>query len=221
MAAYLIVGAGKFGRLAVQRLHQHDPESRFTVVDRDPLALEAIRVLVPGARVVAADGPGFLADRLRELTGWDYLLPCLPGQLAVAALRLGPLAPPAWELAAVPEELEAAAPVSLRGTAGELYLSRAAHRCPDDCQEPDVCPVDGLPRLPALSEVLAAFPLPGWEIRVIVSRLLTAGVGGVSPQALLALAENPAALPPRLIIATACRCHGVAHALVRQGGGAW
>lgn len=218
MAAFLILGAGKCGRLAVQRLKARHPGARFTVVDRSPEAFKAIRALAPAAQVVAADGPTFLAGHLMDLRRWEVILPCLPVHAAFAALRLGPLAPPPWELAEVPEALAGLAPVAVRGAAGELYLSRATHLCPDDCPEPEVCPVDCLPRRPGLSEVLAAWRLPGWEIRVIVSRLLAPGVGGFAPQALAELAEHAAALPHRLVIATACRCHGVAHALIRQGG---
>ena len=46
MASYLILGAGKFGRLAHTRLARQDAAAGFTVVDRDPGAL-AVMVLWP------------------------------------------------------------------------------------------------------------------------------------------------------------------------------
>ncbi len=215
-AAYLIVGTGKFGRLAAVRLRAQDPGARFTMVDHNPQALETVKTLAPEAQAVVGDGPAFLASRLADLGRWDFILPCVPLHLAFAALRLGPLAPPAWELTAVPAALEQLAAVARRGSDGELYLSRATHLCPDDCDEPEVCPVDGLPRRPGLGEVLAGFHLPGWEVRVIISRLLAPGVGGFLPQALAALATRPETLPRRLALATACCCHAVVHGARRK-----
>jgi len=214
----LILGAGRFGKRAARLLRAASPEGEITVVDHTLTALEEIRSQDPRVRAVCTDGPAFLAAVLPQLWRWDYLLPCLPGQVAFQALRLGPLGPPGWETVPVPRELEALAPVAFRGAAGELYLSRAAHRCPEDCPVPPVCPLDGLPRRPGLAEVMAAWDLPGWEIRVLVSRLLLPGVGGIPTRKLRQLADSVAALGPRLILATACRCHGVAHAVVRTGG---
>ena len=36
MASYLILGTGKFGRLALTRLARQDAAASFVVVDRDP-----------------------------------------------------------------------------------------------------------------------------------------------------------------------------------------
>ncbi len=218
MTAYLIVGAGKFGRQALRRLREREPHAAFTLVDRDSLALTEARNLVEELQMAVADGPEFVAAHLTDLDRWDYILPCLPVHLAAAALARGPLAPPLWEEALVPEELARLAPVAFRGRKGELYLSRAAHLCPDECQEPEVCPVDGLPRRPPLHRLLADASLPGWGIRVLSSLLLAPGVGGFPAPALAGLAHAPKALPPRLLIATACSCHGVVTAFVRPGG---
>lgn len=172
----------------------------------------------PAALLVAADGPAWVAAVLPRLNPGDYLLPCLPGQVAFEVLSRTVLAPPGWQVVPVPPELESLAPVAFRGVAGELYLSRAAHRCPEDCEEPEVCPVNGTPRRPGLEEVLAGICLPGWQIRVLVSRLLLPGVGGFPVAAVRSLGALPAPPPPRLLLATACRCHGVVHALVHKGG---
>lgn len=221
MASYLIVGAGKFGRLALRRLVRVEAAARITVVDRDPQALAVFSALAPDATAVVADGPAFLAARLADLARWDYLLPCVPVHLAWETLCLGPLAPPRWEPAPVPGELKSLAPVAVAAPQGGLYLSRAAHRCPDDCGEPEICPVDGGSRVPPLSGLLAAWHLAGWGIRVLVTRLLAPGVGAFTPGELRALGEPAAALPDRLVIATACRCHAVVHGLRRQGEGNW
>jgi hypothetical protein len=112
------------------------------------------------------------------------------------------------------------APVAQRGKEGELYLSRAAHRCPDDCPSPeDFCPVTGESRSPALYELLAALALPGVTVIVIPSRQLAPGVGGFPPGDLFEAARRLAAGQDLALVATACRCHGVAHMLKRRGTG--
>ncbi len=45
MANYLILGAGRFGRLALKRLARQDETAGFMVVDRDPAALAEVQGL--------------------------------------------------------------------------------------------------------------------------------------------------------------------------------
>ncbi len=214
----VILGAGRFGRRAARLLREAYPQLELIVVDQRPAPLAEIRRQDAAAHLVRADGPAWLAAALPRLRPGDYLLPCLPGQVAFEVLRRALLTPPGWQTVPVPPELEGLAPVAIRGEAGELYLSRAAHLCPEDCEEPEVCPADGLPRRPGLDEALAGLSLPGWQIRVLASRLLLPGVGGFPVESLRNLADLPAVPPPRLLVATACRCHGVVHAVVRHGG---
>ena len=110
-------------------------------------------------------------------------------------------------------------PGTRRGPQGELYVSRARHLCPDDCAEPEVCPVTGEPRDPPLHQELASLRLTGYEIRVIPSRQLAPGVGGYPPGRLLDLARGMGALKGNVLIATACRCHGVIHGLAQRSEG--
>lgn len=213
MARYLILGAGKFGRLALERLARQDAAASFLVVDRAPEALAAARALAPpGVEWLAAEAITFLASRLQDDSPWDWLIPMVPVHVAWGWLLAGPLR--GWETTAAPEDLARVAPVWSRGPEGQLYLSRAAHLCPDDCPEPDsVCPVSGEPREVPLFAELAAMTLPGWSIKVIPSRQLAPGVGGYPPRELLALARELAGKTGKFVIATACRCHGVAHGL--------
>ena len=71
------------------------------------------------------------------------VIPMVPVHVALHWLMAGPLAGSAWQPAAVPEALAGLIPGSRRGPQGELYLSRARNLCPDDCAEPEVCPVTG------------------------------------------------------------------------------
>ncbi len=218
MASYLILGAGTFGRLALRRLPGEDREARLLVVDRRAAALaEARRLGVQGAEMFEADVIAYLAKHLEKGFAWDWLIPAIPVHVACAWLLAGPLAGGGWEPAEVPGSLEQLAPLAIRGRQGELYLSRARHRCPDDCAEPLICPVTGEERGRPLFEEIAEASRPELPILVVASRQLAPGVGGYSPLRLLELAETVAAMYGPLLVATACRCHGVVHGLRRTG----
>ena len=218
MASYLILGAGKFGRLALNRLTRQDAAASFVVVDRDPAALEMRLEGVPGWTRVQSEAAAFLAQHLRDDDRWDWIIPMAPVHVAFQWLMAGPLAGSAWQPAAAPEAFARLIPGARRGPHGELYLSRARHLCPDDCAEPEVCPVTGESRDFPLHQELASLHLAGYEIRVIASRQLAPGVGGYSPRQMLDLARDMDALRGNVLIATACRCHGVIHGLARWSG---
>jgi hypothetical protein len=218
MASYLILGAGKFGRLALNRLARQDAAASFTVVDCDPAALTMRLDGVPGWTRVASEAVAFLGQYLRDDGRWDWIIPMVPVHVAFHWLLAGPLAGSAWQPAAAPEALAGLIPGSRRGPDGALYLSRARHLCPDDCAEPDVCPVTGESRDLPLHQELASLHLAGYEIRVIASRQLAPGVGGYSPGRLLDLARDMETLQGKVLIATACRCHGVIQGLAPGSG---
>jgi len=220
MARYLILGAGKFGYLALERLRAQDEQAAFLVVDRIAQTLPGARGLAAAqVQEVEAEAAAFLAEGLKNGAVWDWLIPAIPEHVAFSWLRQGPLAGTDWETLEVPEELATLTPMAIRGREGELYLSRALHLCPDDCSEPGVCPVTGEPRETPLSEELAALAVPGFKIAVIPSLQLAPGVGGFPPGRLLALARELAGLGAKVLVATACRCHGVVHALERRSRG--
>jgi hypothetical protein len=216
MASYLILGGGKFGRLALERLSRQDGAASLLVVDRDPGALAAARDS-SDCRQVQAEAIAFLVQHLKRDGRWDWIIPMVPVHVAYHWLLQGPLAESAWQPAAVPEALALMIHGARSGPAGELYLSRARHLCPDDCAEPEICPVTGEARDLPLHQELAALHLPGYQVKVIPSRQLAPGVGGYSPGRLLDLARDLDALTGKVLIATACRCHGVIHGLVRSG----
>jgi hypothetical protein len=218
MASYLILGAGKFGRLALKRLARQDASASFVVVDHDPAALSMGVDSVPAWARVQSEAVAFLVQHLEGDDRWDWIIPMTPVHLAFHWLRAGPLAGSAWQPAAPPEALAGLIPGARRGPQGEFYLSRARRLCPDDCAEPEVCPVTGESRVLPLHQELASLHLAGYEIRVIVSRQLAPGVGGYSPRRLLDLARDVGALKGKVLIATACSCHGVMHGLAQGSG---
>lgn len=217
MASYLVLGAGRFGRLALERLARQDAGAVFWVVDRDPAALAAARA--GNHRRVqcrAHEAIDFLRGHLDQAP-WDWLIPMVPVHVAFAYLAADPRVAPNWESVAVPEAVGHGVPEVRRGLQGGIYLSRASHQCPDDCQADSVCPVSGEPRDLPLYEHLASLQVPGFEMVVIVSHQLAPGVGGYPPRQLAALAGDLAGCRGKALIATACRCHGVVHGLARRG----
>jgi hypothetical protein len=219
MASYLILGAGKFGRLALRRLARQDAAASFAVVDENPAALAAALDGVPDWTRVQAEAIAFLAQQLGAGARWDWIIPMVPVHVASHWLLAGPLAGSGWQPQAMPEALAGHIPGARRGPRGELYLSRARHLCPDDCAEPEVCPVTGESRDLPLHQELASLHLAGYEIRVIPSQQLAPGVGGYPPWRLLDLARDMGALTANVLIATACRCHGVMQGLAHWSGG--
>jgi hypothetical protein len=215
MASYLILGGGKFGRLGLERLAQQDAAASFLVVDHDPASL-VMQGGGPPHQQVQAEVIDFLVQHLGGGDRWDWLVPMVPTHVAYHWLLAGPLAGSSWQAAEVPEVLEPLVPGAQRGPAGELYLSRAPHRCPDDCNETGICPVTGESRDLPLHQELASLKLTGYHLRVISSSQLAPGVGGYSPKRLLDLARDLEHLTGQVLIATACRCQGVVHGLARQ-----
>ena len=220
MARYLILGAGRFGRLALERLGAQDAQAAFVVVDRRSPALAAARNLAPArTQWVEAEDGAFLVESLKNAGAWDWLIPAIPEHVVFSWLLQGPLTGMDWLVVDVPARLATLTPVAVRGRQGELYLIRARHLCPDDCAEPQVCPATGEPRETPLYEELAALVIPGFRTAVIPSRQLAPGVGGFPPARLAALAHDLAGWRGKVLVATACRCHGVVHALERRSRG--
>jgi|UniRef100_A0A7C5AKK6 hypothetical protein len=216
MASYLILGAGKFGRLALRRLLAQDPEARIHLVDQRAEALTGLRDLGGAVKATRAEAGEFLETHLDHNDPWDWIVPMVPRHLAYAWLRSKALKAPEWEPVPVPSELETLTDLAIRGPEGELYLSRARHLCPDDCSEPEVCPVDGTTREPPLYRQLAEFPFSGGEMVVVASLPLAPGVGGYAPVCLRQILKRAGRLPDLVLVATACRCHGVVHGLRRR-----
>lgn len=221
MASFLILGAGKFGLLALKRLSAQDPEARFVVVDRQAAALAQARSLgVAAADLVEAEAADYLVAHLvGPRFPWKWLIPMVPVHVAYVWLLKGPLAGQGWGPAEVPEYLKDLAALAIRGAEGELYLSMATHVCPSDCAEPEVCPVTGEEREQPLFSKLAEASRPELPLFVVASQQLAPGVGGYSPHKLVELADQVAPASGPLLVATACRCHAVVHGLQRQGDG--
>jgi hypothetical protein len=211
---YWILGAGRFGRLAVERLLARREPPQLVVVDQNPDKLILLADL-PLERV-NEDVLDFLRANLEERPDW--IVPAVPIHVAFVwlAAELGGVGQ--VEMLPVPITVDAQVPNPWRDGKGGLYTSVAAFRCPDNCSEPrDRCTATGLRRSDDLFALLARIRVPGSVPLVVRSHQLAAGVGGYRPSALRRLVRGAEAATGSVFVATACRCHGVIHALRFHG----
>lgn len=218
MALYFIIGAGRFGRLAWQRLREREPQARFTVVDRDIGKLALIPAKA-ATRTVVSEAADFLAAALAREPQPHWIIPAVPIHLAFAWLLRQEPANQCWRPQPVPAALGGDLPFRLTGSAGEVYLSLATARCPDDCPEPaSRCSLTGAPRVFNLYDYLADQVIPGYLNLIVRSHQLAPGVGGFRPADLRQLHAAVLGAGGNVIICTACRCHGVCHGLEKLTG---
>jgi hypothetical protein len=154
----------------------------------------------------------FLRANLEE--GPEWIVPAVPIHVAFAWLSVELAGFGQVETLPVPIAVDAQIPNPWRDGKGGLYTSVATFRCPDNCSEPrDRCTVTGLRRSDDLFTLLARIRVPGYVPLVVRSHQLAAGVGGYRPSALRRLLRGAEAARGSVLVATACRCHGVIHAL--------
>ncbi len=202
-----IIGGGRFGALALERLSALLSDARFTVIDPAGDALESMGG--SGPELITTDGVGFLAEHLRPGSGPDWIIPALPVHLA-AEWCLAKLGPERAQRIEIPAEILSSLPNPMRGEGGDVYVSHADFICPDDCPEPaQMCTATGEPRKPNLFDVLRDTPFPGFDSQVIRSRQLGPGVGGYRPRQLFDLLDQLEKAKDNHLVSTACRCHGV------------
>ncbi len=210
MESFWILGAGRFGSLALARILQLKKDSQVLIVDRDRRSLRELGE--KGVEIIEQDAIDFLLERSGQ--GPEWVVPAIPIHVAFAWLcrRLGregrvkPLP--------VPSIVDHQVPNPMREEANVLYASIATFRCPDNCDEPvDCCTVTGEPRLANLFDVFRRIEIEGYLIQVIRSHQLVPGVGGYQLSILWRLLEEVRSRERDVLIATACRCHGVINAL--------
>jgi hypothetical protein len=208
-----IIGAGRFGRHAAEGLSQARHDVRLLLVD--PSGENLARAQGPGRSLEEADGVSFLAERLGPRGEPDWIVPAVPLHLAVewCLVRLGP---ERFRRRPVPLEVQRLLPNPMAGPLGDLYVSHARFRCPSDCPEPeDSCTVTREPRERPLFEVLGDLKAVSHESLVARSHQLGAGIGGYRPEQLFSLLAAMERAGERLLVSTACRCHGVVTSLER------
>ena len=216
MNSYLVLGAGRFGRLALQRLRAREPDCEICLVDHDPQKFSLIDTSQT-VRTVTAAAADFLADTLAAGTRPDWIVPAVPRHVAWEWLQRQQPPGEVWRQLPVPPAVGLNLPLVMRGGGGEVYLSLSTRRCPDDCPEPaEKCFLTNNPRDFNLYDYLANLALQDYSSLVIRSQQLAPGVGGYRPAALWQLHRQVLASKGKVLVSTACRCHGVCQALEKM-----
>lgn len=210
MESYCILGAGHFGSLAVERILARKKDSRLVVVERDVQVLEKLRE--KPIEIVEQDAIDFLVHY--PGLGSEWIVPAIPVHVAFAWLCRQLAREGAVTQDAVPSILDQKVPNAQRAETGALYASFATFHCPDDCDEPnESCTVTGEVRESNLFDVLQNIELEGYLTFVVRSHQLAPGVGGYRLSVLWRLLEEARLSERNILVATACRCHGVMDAL--------
>ncbi len=202
-----IIGTGHFGHHALRKLSENHNDRQFTLVDPVRANLEQVRG--PNRVPEQADGADFLHQHLHAGNGPDWIIPALPIHLAAewCLLRLG-----AGRLCrtGLPPETDQLLPNPMRGNNGDIYVSHATFRCPEDCAEPrNICTVTRELRKQNMFEILGDIQLQAFQSLVIRSHQLGPGIGGYRPVQLFDLLAQVENARTDMLISTACRCHGV------------
>ena len=209
--SYLIIGCGRFGSRAAEKLIQRNPRSKIIVVDQSKKALQ--KAFPPSIESAVCEGTFYLQQFLSEGRKADYIIPAVPFHLAFEFIlsRLKPLGGKRTKIPPL-----SGLPNPIIGKTGDLYTSLADFLCSEDCPEPArYCTATGKRRETPLYQILKDLKGP-FESTVIRSWQLGPGIGGFRPKTLLDLLsdiEKNDKSGRSILVSTASRCHGVTSAL--------
>ena len=208
-----IIGIGRFGSIAFQRLAKARNDRHFVLVD--PVEEKLLQCKSPTSTLEISDGVEFLEKNLQKGRKPDWIIPALPLHLSAEWLLLN-LGPQRLRRISLPSELAKLVPNPFHGPEGNLYVSHADFRCPQDCDEPrDTCTITGKLRKQNMYDFLGSLH---WEPYIplnIRSQQLGPGIGGYRAEQLFELRKTLEQTIGPVLLSTACRCHGVITGLKR------
>ncbi len=203
---FWIMGGGLFGRLACERLQTAWPAARILVVDRREIDAPS------GVEGVVSDARVFLDENMHPRSE-AWIVPAVPVHLAYEWLADRLRRERDFMPHAIPQDLLPDLPNPCRGPEGQVYLTNADFRCPNDCPEPEsTCTVTGRPRPLVMHRYLAALAFEAYTSIVLTSLQLAPGVGGYQATTLLATFDRMRQRNGQFLFSTACQCHAVMHA---------
>ena len=208
---FWIIGGGKFGLRAAKALSKKHPLTNLTIVEKEKAVCKQLGRL--GFETVCRDGIQYLERNLTSASHPDWIVPAIPLHTAYEWIRTKLSKTHNVQKIPVPQDLVTELPNPINAEFGQLYISIADFKCPENCPEPDeICTHTAKPRLMVLHEFLKSIQRKDLKTVVIRSHQLAPGVGGYPPRALFtALNEIEAAQGP-VSLSTACSCHGVLNA---------
>jgi len=132
---FLILGYGRFGQLALNRLKQTFPSAHFTIVDRQSDRLA--RIPMTSVRTLRMDGLVGLKSEFSDMGPDDWIIPAIPVHVAYEWMVQCFKETHHIEVLDVPGEILEQVPHPIRGENKAVYSSIADFICPEDCQEPE------------------------------------------------------------------------------------
>ena len=208
-----IIGVGRFGQIAFHRLSEAGRDRRFVLVD--PVADNLRRCKSATARLEISDGIEFLEKNLTRSPNPEWIIPALPVHLAAEWFLLH-MGPSKLKRIPLPSELDGLVPNPIRGSEGNLYVSHADFRCPEDCDEPrDICSITRRTRHQNMYDLLLNLSFKPFNSLNMRSYQLGPGIGGYRAEHLLEMKATVEQSNGPVLLSTACRCHGVITALER------
>jgi hypothetical protein len=207
LGRFWIIGAGRFGRIAVERITRRFPQAAVTVVDRQARPFDS-----KGVDVIRDDGILWLDSVLDPGAPVDLIVPAIPQHVAAEWIKRRLLNKYHIDPIPIPDEWLGLLPHAVRGSIGQVFASHADFICPDNCPEPkNICSHTGQPRSIDLFRLLQRFDRKRLLSVVLRSHQLLPGVGGIYPADLIHALDRVRSHRQRpVMVATACRCHGVA-----------
>ena len=203
---FWIIGAGRFGKMAVERITRRFPQATIKVVDHQTADIDHPRVTV-----IRHDAIDWLAATLHRDASVDVIIPAIPVHVAAEWIKRKLLDIYVLHSIEIPDAWIGQLPHAIPGAAGQFYVSHADFICPDNCPEPKtICTHTGEPRPGDLFRLLAEINLGNTTCIILRSHQLEPGVGGLLPADLIsALDTGRSRRQQQVMVATACRCHGV------------
>ncbi len=205
-----VLGAGKFGRLALESILRHLPEVEITLIDS-----RATGVDVKGVTFFCEDGINWLVKNLEREGAPDMIIPAIPVHMVAEWMKEKSDGNATLAPAPFPKHLLTRIPHSLQNGDSQAYVSHADFLCPENCGEPELyCSYTGEERKEDMFRLLADLKDTGCTVLVVRSYQLFPGVGGIYPEDMWSLLDSAHNfLDKPLLVATACRCHGVVDCL--------
>lgn len=208
-----ILGAGRFGTLAAEKIRHKFPEAAITITDRDAAKVERLSRKL--------DIAGEVEDAIRSITGQPpaehvWVIPTAPVHVGFEWV-LHELSKEKDRVTRLPVPDAAApqVPNPIRSPSGAtIYASFSTFICPDFCTEPEeACTKSGKARIANLFEIFDEIVIPEFTPAVLRSWQLAGGVGGYPVRSMKDLLGAVGQVPGKYLIGTSCRCHGVLDAL--------
>lgn len=207
---FWVLGAGRFGRIAVDRISRSIPGATITVIDENQLSGTDDRIVF-----IRKEAVHWLFKMLNEQAPVDMIVPAIPVHVVYEWLVLKSKDRYTHTPMEISTLLQSQLPHPMKGKTGQIYTSHADFICPDNCPEPENrCTVTGRPRPKDLFKLLGDIQFQGVLPIVVRSHQLLPGVGGIIPEDFMTAYRVATENTNRtLLIATACRCHGVVNAV--------